>query len=413
MRRIWMPALTGLVTLAGACRREQPAPQSAAPDVVASMPGMTADTPRAGGRSLVVTAAERRRLGIMMTTATRSDMTRDVRLVGRVVPAETSQRTVTTRVDGFVDRLFVDFTGRTVHKGDPLLELYSPMLVSAQQELLLAVRLRRALGADAQGEAARNADSLIAASRRRLQYWEISDDQVAELERTEAVRRTLTLRAPSDGVVLQKNVIQGQSVMAGVALFQIADLRTVWLEADVFENDLALMRVGLHARVMLDAYPGQSFHGTITWINPIVDPAARTGRVRIELPNGNGLIKPGLFATAVITTQAGARAIVIPRQAALVTGDRAVVFVEDSLGRLAPRQVTLGAETDSLVAVVTGLKDGERIVATAAFLLDAETNLGAALAAMAGMDMRAGTTKAPTRNAAGTAPHTAPTAHQH
>src|SRR5579859_2631474 len=237
MRRTAMLALTGLVTLSGGCRRGQrPAAKSAAPEAMASIPGMTADTPRAEERPLVVAAAERRRLGIMMTTATRSDLVRELRLVGRVVPAETSQRTVTTRVDGFVDRLFVDFTGSSVRKGDPLLELYSPSLVSAQQELLLAVRLRRALGADAQGEAERNADSLVAASRRRLQYWEISDDQIAELERTEVVRRTMTLRSPVTGVVLQKNVIQGQSVTAGVALFQIADLRTVWLEADVYEN---------------------------------------------------------------------------------------------------------------------------------------------------------------------------------
>ena len=407
-----MPALTGLVILVSACGRGErtPAPaNNTASGALAGIPGMSADSPGTGARPMVVSPAERRRLGITMTTATQRELTRDVRMVGRVAPAETAQRTVTSRVDGFVERLLVDFTGRPVRRGEPLLEIYSPMLVSAQQELLLAVHLRRSLGADPTGDAARNADSLVAAARRRLQYWEISDDQIAELERTEAVRRTLTLRSPSDGIVLQKNVIQGQSVMAGAPLFQIADLRTVWLEADVFENDLGLMRAGLGAHVTFDAYPGRPFHGTVTYVYPTVDPVARTGRVRIEVPNDDGRIKPGLFATAQITPPAGPRTVVIPRQAALVTGDRALVFVEDSLGRLVPRRVTLGAETDSLVQVLSGLAAGERVVGTAAFLLDAETNLGAAMAAMAGMDMGTGATKtpAPARGAGGTAPHAA------
>ena len=407
MRRMWMVALAGLMAIP-ACRRSVRPAEAVKDTMAGGMAGMpaTSGDSNAAGRPLVVPAAARARLGIMMATATQRELIREVRLVGRVVPAETAQRTVTTRVDGFVEQLYVDFTGRPVRRGEPLLDLYSPMLVSAQQELLLAVHLRRSLGAEPAGEAARNADSLVAAARRRLQYWEISDDQIAQLERTEAVRRTLTLHSPSDGIVLQKNVIQGQSVMAGSVLFQIADLKTVWLEADAFESDLALMHVGLHALVSFDAYPGQPFHGTVTYVYPTVDPVARTGRVRIDVPNGDGRIKPGLFGTALITTPAGPRTVVIPRQAALVTGDRALVFVEDSLGRLVPRRVTLGAETDSLVQVLTGLSAGERIAGTAAFLLDAETNLGAAMAAMAGMNTGGGATKAPSaaRNAAGASP---------
>jgi Cu(I)/Ag(I) efflux system membrane fusion protein len=412
MRRTWMPALAGLV-LAGGCRggrRPTVAASDSAHAHAAAVPGAAADSAAVAARPLAVSQAERFRLGIMMTPASARELIREVRLAGRVAPAETAQRTVTTRVDGFVDQLHVDFTGRMVRRGEPLLELYSPLLVSAQQELLLAVHLRSSLGADPSGEAARNADSLVAAARRRLRYWEISDDQIAELERTGSVRRTLTLHAPSDGIVLQKNVIQGQSVMAGAALFQIADLRIVWLEADVFESDLALMHTGLHALVTFDAYPGQPFHGGVTYVYPTVDPASRTGRVRIEVPNGEGRIKPGLFGTALITASVGPRTVVIPRQAALVTGDRATVFVEDSLGRLVPRAVTLGAETDSLVQVLSGLRSGERLVAAAAFLLDAETNLGAAMAGMAGMDMGgASKTPAPAGAPAGASPHTAHT----
>jgi Cu(I)/Ag(I) efflux system membrane fusion protein len=392
MRHLWIVALTGLLAAAtAACRQSGTAAARSAGDT--GMAGMAmpasaraaADT--APAARIAVGATERRRLGIVVVTAELRELARDLRLVGRVTPAETAQRTVTSRIDGFVERLYVDFTGRAVRRGEPLLDIYSPMLVSAQQELLLAVRLRAALGENLASVAARNADSLVAASRRRLQYWEISDDQIAELERSGTVRRTLTLRAPVDGVVLQKNVIQGQSVMAGAALFQIADLSTVWLEADVFENDIGLMRVDQRAEVTFDAYPGQPFSGAVTYVYPTVDPASRTGRVRIELPNAGGRIRPGLFGTARFRAPLGGRGVVVPRQAALVTGDRQLVFVEDSLGRFVPRRVTLGAESDSLVQVLSGLRAGERVVATSAFLLDAESNLGAAMAGMAGMDM--------------------------
>ncbi len=389
MRSVTMMMLAGLVTAAGACRRAEPRATAAADP---GMAGMVTAAPAAGpgdtasGPGVVVGEAQRRALGIVVASADRRALSREVRLVGRVVPAETAQRTVTTRVDGFVERLYVDFTGRSVRRGEPLFELYSPQLVTAQQELLLALRLRTALDAGVAGEAARQADSLVAAARRRLQYWGIGDDQVAELERSGVVTRTLTLHAPAGGVVLQKHVIEGQSVTAGAPLFQLADLTTVWLEADVFETDIGLMRTGLRAEVAFDAYPGRTIGGVVTYVYPTVDPAARTGRVRIELPNLGDRIRPGLFGTARLRAPLGDVGVVIPRQAALVTGERQLVFVEEA-GRFVPRRVTLGAETDSLVQVLTGLAAGERVVASAAFLLDAESNLGAAMAGMAGMDM--------------------------
>ena len=369
----------GAGAVASGCSKEKPA----APAVDSSMPGGMA-MPAAGPGPVTVSKEELARLGILVVAAEVRTLARDVRLMGRVVPAETAARTVTSRVDGFVERLVVDFTGRAVRRGEVLLELYSPMLVAAQEELLLAVRLRRALGAPAQ-EAAQNADSLVAAARRRLEFWDISADQIAELERSGSVRRTLTLRAPSDGVVLAKNVVQGQAVMAGAMLYQLADLSTVWLEADAFESDLGVVRVGQHAEVAFDAYPGEPVQGRVAFVYPTVDPASRTGKVRIELPNPGDRLRPGLFGTVRLVAPLGVRGVVIPRQAALVTGDRQLVFVEDSAGRFVPRLVELGVETDSLVEVRDGLRAGERVVATAAFLLDAESNLGAAMAGMAGM----------------------------
>lgn len=351
-----------------------------------TMAGMaaTADT---GRPSLAVDSAQRRRLGIMTVVARTGELVRVVRLVGRVVPVESARRTVTTKIDGFVERLYVDFTGREVRRGEPLMDIYSPMLVAAQEELLLAARLRRSLGTDASAEARLHADSLVAASRRRLRFWDIDSAQVAELEQSGIATRTLTLRAPVDGVVLEKSVVQGQAIMAGAPLLQIADLRQVWLEADAFENDISLLRTGLMAEVEFDAYPGDRFGGRLTFVYPTLDPVSRTGRVRVELDNARGRVRPGLFGSVRIVAPAGQRGVLIPRQAALVTGDRQLVFVEDSAGRLAPRLVQLGAESDSLVLVRSGLSAGERVVAAAAFLLDAESNLGEAMAGMAGMDM--------------------------
>jgi membrane fusion protein, copper/silver efflux system len=383
-----MRSTTGLVLIlalgAGAAASGCAEAKPAAPAMDHSRHGGMA-MPVAGPGPVTVSPEARARLGILVAVAEVRTLTRDVRLMGRVVPAETAARTVASRVDGFVERLAVDFTGRPVRRGEVLLELYSPLLVAAQQELLLAVRLRAALGAAAAPEAVQNADSLVAAARRRLQYWDISDDQVAELERSGTVRRTLALRAPSDGVVLAKNVVQGQAVTAGAPLFQIADLSTVWIEAEAFESDLGAVRVGQQAEVALDAYPGEPLRGRVAFVYPTVDAASRTGKVRVELPNPAGRLRPGLFGTVRIVAPLGVRGVVIPRQAALVTGDRQLVFVEESPNRFVPRLVELGVETDTLVLVRDGLRAGERVVAAAAFLLDAESNLGAAMAGMVGM----------------------------
>lgn len=358
--------------------------QGGAGSSVAGMQGIEGMSAHADSGSVAVPAAERARLGIVVVPATSGELVRVVRLVGRVVAAEPAVRAVTTRVDGFVERLYVDFTGREVRSGEPLMEVYSPMLVAAQQELLLAVRLRSALGQAASMEAVQQADSLVAAARRRLEYWEIDAAQIAELERSGAVRRSLTLRAPSGGVVLEKNVVQGQAIMAGAPLFRIADLGTIWIEADAFEADLGLLRPGLRADVELDAWPGERFRGRVAYVYPTLDPVARTGRIRMEFGNPGNRLRPGMFGRAVVTVPSGARGVLIPRQAVLVTGGRQLVFVEDSAGGFRPRLVTLGAESDSMVLVRSGLTAGERVVASAAFLLDAESNLGAAMAGMAG-----------------------------
>lgn len=404
-------ALITALTLLAACGG--PGRDSAGGDTTAAMAGGAMPADSSSGPMLTVSPEQRARLGIVMVTVERRPLARTVRLVGRVVPAETAARTVTSKVDGFVERLFVDFTGREVDHGEALFELYSPMIVAAQQELVLALRLRAALGEAPAADARASADSLVAASRRRLRYWDVDEEQISAVERTGAVRRTVTFHAPLHGTVMEKNVVQGQAIAAGAPLFQIADLSTVWLEADVFETDLGAVRTGQHAEVLFDAYPGEPLHGRVTYVYPTVDPASRTGKVRVELPNRGNRVRPGMFGTVRIDAPlAGARTIVIPRQAALVTGDRQLVFVEDSMGMLVPRLVTLGAEADSLVEVKSGLREGERVVAAAAFLLDAETNLGAAMAGMPGMDHGSGAPGKAPAAAAPAAPATPPV-HRH
>jgi Cu(I)/Ag(I) efflux system membrane fusion protein len=366
------------------------------PLIAALLSACARGTPEAGHDMAVAATDARRSTSILPVAVAESrDLVREVRLAGRVVAAETGASIVAARVDGFVERLLVDYTGRTVRAGEPLLELYSSELVAAQEELLLALRLRTGLGAG--GEAAQNADSLVAAARRRLLLWDIGEDQIAAIERAGAVRRTLTLRAPTAGTVLEKSVVQGQSVMAGAALFRIVDLSNVWLEADVFESDLAAVRTGQHAKVEVDALPGEVLRGTVSFVYPTMDPQARTGRVRLELADAR--LRPGMFGRAVVHASLGRRGVVIPRQAALATGARELVFVLDSAGRPTPREVTLGAALDSVVEVRRGLAAGERVVAAAAFLLDAEENLDAAMSGMAGMSHGAGGTPATPRAA--------------
>lgn len=333
-----------------------------------------------------LTPAQAQAIGVTYTTVTRAPLTRTVRTVGQFVAAEPGLTDVTTRTDGFVEALYVDATGVPVHRGQPLLALYSPMLVAAQEELLTALRL--AASVDSGGEAARSAEALVAAARRRLAYWDISAAQIERLERTGQATRTLTLTAPFDGYVLEKMVVAGQSVMAGMKLYRIADLSTLWVEGEVFERDLALVRVGAPATAEVVAYPGRPFRGRVSFISPVMDPASRTARVRVAFANRGGALKPGMYATLFFEGGVGADALSVPGEAVVMTGERNLVFVVQPDGMLVPREVTLGPRAGDRYQVLAGVTEGERIVASANFLVDAESRLGATgtpMPAMPGM----------------------------
>lgn len=366
----------------------------------AAMPGMTAEEHakmQAGGSAgatdsvgatqrqpVHLTAAQERALGVTYLTVQPDTLTRDIRTVGQIAAPESTIAAITPKVEGFVEHLYVNYTGQAVRRGEPLLTLYSPMLVAAEQELLTAKRLAADVDS-ASGDAARYADQMLQSARRRLAYWDITQDQIARIERTGEVTKTLTLVAPFDGVVLAKDVVEGQRVMPGMELYRLADLRTVWVEGNVFEQDLEFVHVGSRAHFELDAYPGQHFMGRVSFVYPTVDPASRTGRVRLTAPNSGRRLRPGMYATLYFDVSVGRDVLAVPLEAVIITGERNLVFVREADGMLVPRRVVLGPRSDERVEILSGLKAGETIVASANFLVDAESRLASSGEAMPGM----------------------------
>lgn len=344
-----------------------------------------ASGPSAGtAQPVTLSSLEAQRIGVTYAVATIGPLGKEVRTVGQVTFDETRVQTITLKIDGWVDHLFVNATGQAVARGQPLLTIYSPMLVTAQEELLLAKRLQADV-AGASGDTRRSADDLLRSARRRLAYWDIPESEIGDIERTGQVRKTLSIRSPAGGYVLEKNVLAGQKIMGGDALYKVADLSTVWVEGEVFEQDLATVHVGQAVNADFDALPGEHRMGRISYVYPTLNPETRTARVRVVLPNGDLRLKPGMYATIRIATTERTNVLTVPRSAVLSTGERSIVFVREANGQLSPREVELGASSDDRTEVMRGLAAGETVVASATFLVDAESNLGKSLGGMGNM----------------------------
>ena len=346
----------------------------------------------AGPASVSLSAAQAARIGVTYAAVTREVVTRDVRAVGLVTADEARVQSLSLKVDGWVESLYVNVTGQRVALGAPLLALYSPMLVAAEEELLLALRLAdQVAGADSAARA--SADALLRSSRERLAYWDVPAEEIAAIERDRRARRTITIRSRGAGHVLEKRVVEGQRVMAGEALFRVANLEAVWVEADVFAQDLADIRLGQRVDVEFEGFTGQRRAARITFIQPTVDAQSRTVRVRAELSNADSRLLPGMYATIRFSIAPGGATLSIPRSAVLATGERALVFVREADGRLVARAVQLGRSSDRRVEVLQGLQLGDVVVASATFLVDAESSLqslaggSGAMADMPGMTM--------------------------
>jgi membrane fusion protein, copper/silver efflux system len=325
-----------------------------------------------------------RSLGITTVEAELGAVRRAIRTTGSVVYDERRLTTVAPKFAGFVERLHVDFTGQAVRRGQPLLEIYSPELVAAQEELLAAVRMEARLRESAAPAALERTAGLVEAARRRLLLWDVSPAQLRQIEQSGQVRRTLTLHAPFPGFVIERMVQAGQAVEMGMPLYRLADLATVWVEADIYERDLRFVRIGEAVDVEIDAYPGERFSGRVSYIYPEVQTDTRTARIRAELANPGGRIKPGMFVTVGLDAPVSERSVLVPRDAVMHSGTHAMVFVEDAPGVYRVREVRVGGDDAGRTQILSGLLAGERVVARANFLLDAESRLMDGL--MHGMD---------------------------
>ncbi len=334
-----------------------------------------------GEGEIRLTADQIRTFGVTFGTAEMRPLEKTIRAVGLVDFDETRMAYVSPKFSGYVERLYVDFTGQPVSKGRPLLEIYSPELVSAQEELLLARRLEEKVGQSRiEGVAPGSAD-LLASAMRRLRYWDISEAQIERLLETGEVRKTLTLHAPVSGIVMEKDVFEGQAVSAGDNLYMIADLSEIWVEAELFEADVALVEEGMPAEIEVAAFPGRTFEGRVEYVYPTLQERTRSMKARIALPNPGGRLKPGMYATVRLERSLG-EVLAVPRSAVLMTGRKPVAFVDMGGGRLMPHELMLGMAADDYVEVRDGLQPGQRVVTSAQFLLDSESNLAEVMRAM-------------------------------
>ncbi len=309
-------------------------------------------------------------------------LTKVIRTVGLVTYDERRLHDLSSKVEGWIDRLYVDYTGKRVRRGDPLMAIYSPALYSTQQEYLLALRGRDALAPDSPFRT--EADALVEAARKRLRYFDVPESEIRALERRRAPAKTLTLRAPIGGYVVEKSVVQGAQVAPGVPLFKIADLSNVWVLADVYEYELPWVATGQKATVELPYAPGTALDGRITYVYPYLAGETRTVKVRIEVrhPSGRIELKPDMYATVTIRSPVVRDAVAVPEQAVIRTGERSVGIVALGGGWFEPRDLKLGVTADGYVEVLAGVRAGEQLVTSSQFLIDSESNLRSAVAGM-------------------------------
>lgn len=355
--------------------------QAAARGSAAAMEGMGGMSVNESG-AVQLTPAQVRQFGLTFGTAEVRTMSAELRTTGQVTIDETRVTRVAPKFAGFAERLYVDFTGQSVRRGQPLLEIFSPELLSAQQELLLARRLDGTLDAGAVPGVPASAGNLLAAARRRLELWDVSGAQIDEVLRTGRARRTVTVFSPATGVVMEKAVVRGQSVEAGATLYTIADLSQVWVDVELREAGAAAVRPGVGADITLAALPGATLKGRVSYVYPTVDSVTRTVRARVTVSNSGMVLKPGMYATVRLYS-ASRRALSVPASAVIRTGERNVVFVDMGPATgLMPREVQTGATTAEYVEILSGLEAGQRVVTSAQFLLESESNLGEVMKAM-------------------------------
>jgi len=323
----------------------------------------------------VVPVERQQQIGVTYATVERKPLFHTIRAVGLIVPDKGRNWQFVSRVDGYVQKLQVTAPGELVEKNAPLLSIYSPDLLTSEREFVELLRMRdQAKSKDARETPQR----LIESARRRLQLWNVTEEQIAELEKTRKASDTLTLLSPFRGVVQSVPIEQGKNVKVGDMLVEVADLSVVWVWAEFYENELPMLQVGQKIDATTKSYPGEKFEGTITLINPFLEEAKRTAKVRIDIANPGFKLRPGMYVNAELAMDMG-QALTIPVSAVMPTGTRNVVFVDKGEGKLQPRIVELGTKYADIYEVKSGLMENERVVASANFLIDAESKVQGAL----------------------------------
>ncbi len=365
------------------------------------MPGMGA-TPGtrpegASDKAVYISPARQQMIGVRTAPVTHEALDTTIRTVGVLAYDETRTTMVHTKVAGWIDRQYVDFVGQPVKRGQPLFSVYSPELVATQNEYLLALRAKAQLGSSNIAETRNSADSLLAATRERLKLWDVTDEQIAELERTGEPRKSVMLFAPFNGIVLERDAFPGQYISPETNTFKLADISTIWVIAQVFEYELRLVKLGQEADIQFPyGEYGRTISGHVGFIYPDIDPETRRARVRIEFPNPGLTLKPGSYVTASITT-GGSHSLALPKEAVIDTGAKQYAILALPNGYFDPREIQVGQPNDKFYPVVSGVNEGDLVVTSAQFLVDSEANLQEAMKAMSatmpGMDMGGGEKK--------------------
>lgn len=335
-----------------------------------------------GGKQISLSIEKVQKLGVKSEAAALRPLDKIIRAAGRIEINERGSYTISPKFEGWVERLYVNTSGQAVHKGQPLFDVYSPDLISALREYVLATQGEASVS-QASDEVKNSMRQLAAASLARLKNWGITTQQIREFGH-DPEKRNVKFNAPITGVVLEKKAVQGMRFMPGDVLYQIADLSSVWVIADIAEQDIAVIKAGSIAQVNVDAYPDKIFKGRIAFIYPTLNSATRTVPVRIDLANPQGLLKPAMFAEVKIAANKNNPVLSVPVSAVIDSGIRQIVLVQLAEGHFEPREVKLGARSENYVEVLEGIAEGERVVTSANFLIDAESNLKAALSGMGG-----------------------------
>lgn len=334
-----------------------------------------------GQAVISITPKSRQTMGLELGTVERRVLAREVHTSARIVADETRLHHVTVKVDGWVNELYASITGKTVKQGEPLLTIYSPDLLSAQQEYITALKTREKVSASNDAGARQGAIDLVTAARRRLELWDVSEKQIAQLEQTREVEKYVTLYAPMSGAVIERNISAGHKLIAGEVLMTIADLTRVWGDADIYQSDLPYIKVGMPLQMSLPYWPNKTFKGVVIFVSPTLDPETRTLHARLEIPNPELLLRPGMYGDASVSYSLGEK-LGIPAQAVMFSGAHSYAFKDGGDGHLIPTPIRVGARGDGWYEVLEGLEEGDRIVVSANFLVDSESRLKAALEAM-------------------------------